>query len=84
MLGSGFVASRAVVMPGVRVETGGRLSALSLAVKEEIVKSRGRNGLITYYLLVMCLVSCQNFVYSVTLHCMAGLVNKSPSFYFIQ
>ena len=36
----GFVGSRAVVMPGVRVETGGRLSALSLAMKEEIVKSR--------------------------------------------
>ncbi|GFY98926.1 hypothetical protein Acr_13g0003270 [Actinidia rufa] len=36
----GFVGSRAVVMPGVRVETGGRLSSLSLAMKEEIVKSR--------------------------------------------
>ncbi|XP_057508438.1 uncharacterized protein LOC130791309 [Actinidia eriantha] len=36
----GFVGSRAVVMPGVRVETGGRLSSLSLAMKEEIVKSK--------------------------------------------
>ncbi|GFZ12991.1 hypothetical protein Acr_23g0013760 [Actinidia rufa] len=36
----GFVGSRAVVMPGVRVETDGRLCALSLAMKEEIVKSR--------------------------------------------
>ena len=34
------MASRAVIMPGVRVETGGRLSALSLAMKEEIVRSR--------------------------------------------
>ncbi|KAL5832110.1 hypothetical protein ACOSQ4_017464 [Xanthoceras sorbifolium] len=36
----GFVGSRAVAMPGVRVETGGSLAALSLAMKEEIVKSR--------------------------------------------
>ncbi|XWS71121.1 hypothetical protein CRYUN_Cryun03dG0111300 [Craigia yunnanensis] len=36
----GFIGSRAVVMPGVRVESGGSLSALSLAMKEEIVKSR--------------------------------------------
>jgi len=36
----GFVGSRAVAMPGVRVEDGGNLSALSLAMKEEIVKSR--------------------------------------------
>lgn len=36
----GFVGSRAVVMPGVRVETGGTLGALSLAMKEEIVRSR--------------------------------------------
>ena len=34
----GFVGSRAVVMPGVRVETGGNLSDLSLAMKGEIVK----------------------------------------------
>ncbi|PON69738.1 L-2-aminoadipate reductase [Parasponia andersonii] len=36
----GFVGSRAVVMPGVRVESGGNLSALSLAMKEEVIKSR--------------------------------------------
>lgn len=36
----GFVGSRAVAMPGVRVESGGSLSALSLAMKEEIIKSR--------------------------------------------
>ncbi|KAA8528119.1 hypothetical protein F0562_035012 [Nyssa sinensis] len=36
----GFVGSRAVVMPGVKVESGGCLSALSPAMKEEIVKSR--------------------------------------------
>ncbi|XVF69705.1 hypothetical protein PTKIN_Ptkin11bG0103600 [Pterospermum kingtungense] len=36
----GFVGSKAVVMPGVRVESGGSLTALSLAMKEEIVKSR--------------------------------------------
>ncbi|KAL4576881.1 hypothetical protein LXL04_012981 [Taraxacum kok-saghyz] len=34
----GFVGSRAVVMPGVRVENGGSLSALSLAFKGEIIK----------------------------------------------
>ncbi|KAK6937085.1 Amine oxidase [Dillenia turbinata] len=36
----GYVGSRAVAMPGVRVESGGHLSALSLAMKEEIIKSR--------------------------------------------
>nr|XP_048324739.1 uncharacterized protein LOC125421057 [Ziziphus jujuba var. spinosa] len=36
----GFVGSRAVAMPGVRVESGGNLSALSLAMKEEIIRSR--------------------------------------------
>ncbi|KAF3452581.1 hypothetical protein FNV43_RR03014 [Rhamnella rubrinervis] len=36
----GFIGSRAVAMPGVRVESGGNLSALSLAMKQEIVKSR--------------------------------------------
>lgn len=36
----GFVGSRAVVMPGVTVESGGSLGALCLAMKEEIVKSR--------------------------------------------
>ncbi|XP_052188093.1 uncharacterized protein LOC127798517 [Diospyros lotus] len=36
----GFVGSRAVAMPGVRVEAGGRLSALSLAMKEEVIKPR--------------------------------------------
>ncbi|WOL12047.1 hypothetical protein Cni_G20811 [Canna indica] len=36
----GFIGSRAVVMPGVRVESGGCLAALSLAMKEEVV-SRG-------------------------------------------
>lgn len=35
----GFVGSRAVAMPGVRVESGGCLGALSLAMKGEIVKS---------------------------------------------
>ncbi|KAJ6414378.1 hypothetical protein OIU84_003386 [Salix udensis] len=35
----GFIGSRAIVMPGVRVERGGNLSALSLAMKEEIVRS---------------------------------------------
>ncbi|KAJ8645220.1 hypothetical protein MRB53_006968 [Persea americana] len=34
----GFVGSRAVVMPGVRVESGGCLSALTLAMKEEVIK----------------------------------------------
>ncbi|XVF04642.1 hypothetical protein REPUB_Repub05bG0102300 [Reevesia pubescens] len=34
----GFIGSRAVVMPGVRVESEGTLTALSLAMKEEIVK----------------------------------------------
>ncbi|KAF5191536.1 Long-chain-fatty-acid--amp ligase fadd26 [Thalictrum thalictroides] len=36
----GFVGSKAVVMPGVRVDSWGNLSALSLAMKEEIVRSR--------------------------------------------
>lgn len=36
----GFVGSRAIAMPGVRVEIGGNLDALSLAMKGEIVKSR--------------------------------------------
>ncbi|KAK9170077.1 hypothetical protein Syun_002217 [Stephania yunnanensis] len=35
---SGFVGSRAVVMPGVRVESWGSLGALSIAMKEEIIK----------------------------------------------
>ncbi|KAL5156792.1 Long-chain-fatty-acid--AMP ligase FadD28 [Glycine soja] len=36
----GFVGSRAVVMPGVHVENEANLSALSLAMKGEIVRSR--------------------------------------------
>ncbi|KAL3519203.1 hypothetical protein ACH5RR_021792 [Cinchona calisaya] len=36
---SGFVGSRAIAMPGVRVEAGGCLAALSLAMKGEIIKS---------------------------------------------
>ncbi|XP_024969000.1 uncharacterized protein LOC112508536 [Cynara cardunculus var. scolymus] len=36
----GFVGSRGVVMPGVRVENGGSLGALSLAFKGEIIKSK--------------------------------------------
>ncbi|KAJ7980735.1 AMP-dependent synthetase/ligase [Quillaja saponaria] len=36
----GYIGSRAVVMPGVIVEDGGNLSALSLAMKEEIIRSR--------------------------------------------
>ncbi|KAJ9540426.1 hypothetical protein OSB04_026932 [Centaurea solstitialis] len=36
----GFVGSRAIVMPGVKVENGGSLSALSLAFKGEIIKSK--------------------------------------------
>lgn len=36
----GFVGSRAVVMPGVRVENWGSLSALTLAMKEEIINCR--------------------------------------------
>ncbi|XP_071726258.1 uncharacterized protein [Rutidosis leptorrhynchoides] len=35
---SGFVGSRSVAMPGVTVENEGSLAALSLAMKEEIVK----------------------------------------------
>ncbi|KAF8398460.1 hypothetical protein HHK36_017388 [Tetracentron sinense] len=34
----GFVGSRAVVMPGVRVESWGNLGALSLAMKEEVIR----------------------------------------------
>ncbi|CAN1354740.1 Long-chain-fatty-acid--AMP ligase FadD28 [Linum perenne] len=34
----GFIGSRAIAMPGVRIETGGSLGALSLAMKEEIVR----------------------------------------------
>ncbi|KAA3490579.1 AMP-dependent synthetase and ligase family protein [Gossypium australe] len=34
----GYIGSRAVAMPGVRVESGGNLTALTLAMKEEIVK----------------------------------------------
>ena len=36
----GFVGSRAVIMPGVHVENEANLSALSLAMKGEIVRSR--------------------------------------------
>ncbi|KAK1588428.1 hypothetical protein Q3G72_023158 [Acer saccharum] len=36
----GFVGSRAVAMPGVTVEAGASLGALTLAMKQEIVKSR--------------------------------------------
>ena len=36
----GFVGSRAVVMPGVHVENEANLSALSLAMKGETVRSR--------------------------------------------
>ncbi|CAK9146773.1 unnamed protein product [Ilex paraguariensis] len=36
----GFVGSRAIAMPGVTVDIGCSLSALSLAMKDEIVKSR--------------------------------------------
>lgn len=36
----GFVGSRAVLMPGVQVENDCSLSALSLAMKEEIIRSR--------------------------------------------
>ncbi|KAJ9139715.1 hypothetical protein P3X46_030424 [Hevea brasiliensis] len=34
----GIIGSRAIAMPGVTVESGGNLSALSLAMKEEIVR----------------------------------------------
>ncbi|CAN1200142.1 Long-chain-fatty-acid--AMP ligase FadD32 [Linum perenne] len=34
----GFIGSRAIAMPGVRIESGGSLEALSLAMKEEIVR----------------------------------------------
>ncbi|KAI4338342.1 hypothetical protein L6164_016682 [Bauhinia variegata] len=37
---NGFVGSRAVVMPGVVVENDGNLSALSLAMKEEIIRTK--------------------------------------------
>ncbi|MED6210728.1 hypothetical protein PIB30_066868 [Stylosanthes scabra] len=36
----GFIGSRAVVMPGVHVENEGNLSALTLAMKGEIIRSR--------------------------------------------
>ncbi|XP_048140315.1 uncharacterized protein LOC115738225 [Rhodamnia argentea] len=36
---SGFIGSRAVAMPGVAVESGGSLSALSLAMKGEVIRS---------------------------------------------
>lgn len=36
----GFVGSRSVAMPGVRVESGGSLGALCLALKEEHVRSK--------------------------------------------
>ncbi|KAL5055826.1 hypothetical protein RYX36_036508 [Vicia faba] len=36
----GFVGSRAMVMPGVRLENGASVGALSLAMKEEFVRSR--------------------------------------------
>ncbi|GKA24412.1 acyl carrier protein-like protein [Tanacetum coccineum] len=36
----GFIRSRNVVMPGVKVENGGSLSALSLAFKGERIKSK--------------------------------------------
>lgn len=36
----GFVGTRAVAMPGVRVENGGKLGALSLAMKGEVIKPR--------------------------------------------
>ncbi|XP_019164082.1 PREDICTED: uncharacterized protein LOC109160260 isoform X2 [Ipomoea nil] len=39
----GFMGSRAVAMPGVVIEEGCSLGALSLAMKEEIVKSRNSN-----------------------------------------
>lgn len=34
----GFVGSRATIMPGAKVENGGSLNALSLAMKDEIIK----------------------------------------------
>jgi len=36
----GFVGSRAVAMPGVQLENGSNLSSLSLAMKQEIIRSR--------------------------------------------
>ncbi|KAL0435461.1 UNVERIFIED_CONTAM: Long-chain-fatty-acid--AMP ligase FadD26 [Sesamum radiatum] len=39
----GFVGSRSVAMPGVVVEDGGSLGALSLAMKEEIVRTKSHN-----------------------------------------
>lgn len=39
----GFVGSRAVAMPGVVVEDGGSLGALSLAMKEEVVRTKTQN-----------------------------------------
>lgn len=40
----GFVGSRGVVMPGVVVEDGGCLGALSLAMKEEVVRMKRPHG----------------------------------------
>ncbi|KAG8389051.1 hypothetical protein BUALT_Bualt02G0189100 [Buddleja alternifolia] len=39
----GFVGSRAAAMPGVVVEDGGSLGALTLAMKEEIVRTKSHN-----------------------------------------
>ncbi|KAI3449916.1 hypothetical protein Pfo_006581 [Paulownia fortunei] len=39
----GFVGSRGVAMPGVVVEDGGSLGALSLAMKEEVVRTKSHN-----------------------------------------
>ncbi|KAK6164222.1 hypothetical protein DH2020_001086 [Rehmannia glutinosa] len=39
----GFVGSRGVAMPGVVVEDGGSLGALTLAMKEEIVRTKSHN-----------------------------------------
>ncbi|KAL2238642.1 UNVERIFIED_CONTAM: Long-chain-fatty-acid--AMP ligase FadD26 [Sesamum indicum] len=39
----GFVGSRSISMPGVVVEDGGSLGALSLAMKEEIVRTKSHN-----------------------------------------
>ncbi|XP_050221914.1 uncharacterized protein LOC126672059 [Mercurialis annua] len=36
----GFIGSRAIAMPGVIVESGGNLGALTLAMKEEIIRAR--------------------------------------------
>ncbi|PIN23551.1 Linolenate 9R-lipoxygenase [Handroanthus impetiginosus] len=39
----GFVGSRSVAMPGVVVEDGGSLGALSLAMKEEVVRTKSHS-----------------------------------------